>query len=350
MPQSRVIPSRYGKTSTLSRKRAKAMVADLPQKQNAQSSDQGIKPSPIRDFFDAMGNLGPIAVIIAAIVGGCIANAFQRQISGSTLLSERERSESALRASMFNSLIEPIGGAKKGEDIPVDREQLLVELLALNFHEHFELKPLFDWVERRRALEGPKGVQARKSLRSIARRIVDRQIAALRKEGSNTGTGRHGAKVYSLTVTEKPQNEQQGNAFKLLKGAERRPDELVGAVAELISDVESPDGRHNLGIIVLNADWENQALEVKIDAFKSGAELEESFKPFTITWYDFPLTDNTLFPDGNRFALTVYRVDDVGGLKRAELKLIWFPRNYFTPRERPLEHRYFLELVGKTTD
>jgi hypothetical protein len=65
---------------------------------------------------------------------------------------------------------------------------------------------------------------------------------------------------------------------------------------------------------------------------------------FVLTWYDLPLTDNTLLPDGNRFAFTLAAV--MKG-KEATLRLIWFPKDYITPRERPLDYRQYLQLVGK---
>lgn len=92
---------------------------------------------------------------------------------------------------MFNSLINPFVGSQGGEQISADREQLLVELLALNFHEHFELKPLFERVDQRLAREGK--LEARSALRSIADRIIDRQTAALSRRGVVTaqqGMGR----------------------------------------------------------------------------------------------------------------------------------------------------------------
>lgn len=59
--------------------------------------------------------------------------------------------------------------------------------------------------------------------------------------------------------------------------------------------------------------------------------------------------DNTLLADGNRFAIVLSTVNAEPEmiLKQATLQVIWFPRNFFTPRERPLDYDKFLELVGK---
>src|SRR5574337_133378 len=169
------------------------------------SSGQKEGTSRFLQVIDTIAKLAtPAAVIVAAWVGARLANSFQqqmtqttlqsqRQIAGTTLLSEREKAESELRASMFNSLINPFVGSQSGERMPVDREQLLVELLALNFHEHFELKPLFERVDKRLAKEGNQ--EARNALRSIADRIVDRQTAALSKEGGSNIANGKGARI-----------------------------------------------------------------------------------------------------------------------------------------------------------
>ena len=71
---------------------------------------------------------------------------------------------------MLTSLVQPIVG-KTPEPLDADQLTLLVELLALNFHEHIELKPLFeraeDLIYKSTAAERTRRL---KSLRSVARR------------------------------------------------------------------------------------------------------------------------------------------------------------------------------------
>ena len=332
----------------------------MPREPLEESSSQRVdEKAPSTPLLAVIRTIGmPVAVIVAAMIGGVIANSFQRQISGTTLLSERERAETQLRASMFSSLIQPIGGAEKGADIDPDREQLLVELLALNFHEHFELKPLFEWVYQRRVKKGDEGEEARRSLRSIARRIIGRQIAALRKEGRGAVSQGEGAKVYELTIVDKLQNDTQEKQPELLKKKEielleekaKNPNpnvtKVVGGLKELMGDLTSPDKEHTVEILVTEADWKSGKFRVKLDILDAEKKVENSVT-FGITPFDFPFTDNTVFPDGNRFSLTVHGVDETGGLRTATLRLIWFPKHYYTPRERPLSHHHFLKLIGK---
>ncbi|MBI5664218.1 MAG: hypothetical protein HZC49_03865 [Nitrospirae bacterium] len=94
-----------------------------------------------RDWLDIIGKVGtPLAALIAALAAYYIAQPFQREITSVTLRNGREQAESKLRSDMFSSLIGPIVGSDKdpNNDIQAEREKVLVELLALNFHEYFE--------------------------------------------------------------------------------------------------------------------------------------------------------------------------------------------------------------------
>src|SRR5438034_205063 len=97
--------------------------------------------------------------------------------------------QSQHRASMFNSLISPIAGPQGGEKpMSADREMILTELLALNFNENFEMKPLMEDALRRLITEKPvkskNGEDPREPLWSIARRIAERQKASIAREWS----------------------------------------------------------------------------------------------------------------------------------------------------------------------
>jgi len=148
-------------------------------------ADQVAPPPAVRmrsrvlDWVEALAKLiGASAVVLVALY----ANSLQSRLTGVSIQSQREQAESQLRASMFNSLISPIAGPQRGDQpIPVDRELILTELLALNFNENFEMKPLMeDSVKRLGAEKKDKqGEDPREPLWSIARRIAERQKAAI---------------------------------------------------------------------------------------------------------------------------------------------------------------------------
>src|SRR5919108_6541487 len=111
------------------------------------------RKSRVLDWLEVLAKLvGASAVVLVAL----FANSLQSRLTGVSIQSQREQAESQLRASMFNSLISPIAGPQNADKpIPVDREVILTELLALNFNENFEMKPLMEDAIRRLAIENP---------------------------------------------------------------------------------------------------------------------------------------------------------------------------------------------------
>lgn len=57
---------------------------------------------------------------------------------------------------------------------------------------------------------------------------------------------------------------------------------------------------------------------------------------FESSWFDFPLTDNTLLSDGNRFAIVFQYLDP--RYQIVGINFVWFPKAYFAPRERPINY------------
>jgi hypothetical protein len=307
------------------------------QSRRRQSDDN---PSSI---LNVIGVLAKLLAAIALIAGAYIANSFQGKMTGTTLLSQREQSETQLRASMLNSLIEPIIGQERGKQIHPNRERLLVELLALNFHDHFELKPLMSDVDERFAAGVPEGMtkqgvqDARESLRSVARRVASQQIASLVREEATEKQSDSGCNVYLISVlTKSPQNKQEGACQ--LTGTFDKPFQL-----------ESPDKTYTAYVMVAKPDWKNEGFVTQISLVSNAPQGSQNYQDvaykFWLTWFDFPMTDNTMLPDGNRFAFNLAAVDSQE--QTAMLKLIWFPKNYYTPRERPLENAEYLKLIGK---
>jgi hypothetical protein len=293
----------------------------------------------VRFALDLISKLTPIAVVV---VGAWIANGFQREISGTTLLSQREQAETQLRSSMFKDLVQAVVDPRTRPEW----ERVSVELLALNFHEHFEAKPLL--VELDRALARNPGkvedVQyGRRSLRSVARRVVDRQLASIIRESRQGERPGDWARVDEVTVFQPVNTDDERALLETIRSASR------ARIAEFLDpiDVDSPDRAWKLTLYVTEADWANEIFKIE-GSVQLQNQSEALRVGFTLTWFDFPLTDNTVLADGNRFALVLSSVDTAAPLKSARLKVVWFPKRYFTPRERPLDYRRFLDLVGKT--
>lgn len=273
----------------------------------------------------------------------------QERLTGLTLQSQREQAASSLRAAMFSSLIQPFAGPQKDAEIPVDREQLLAELLVLNFSEDFESKPLLERVDLRLAAHPPgksEGVNVseppREALRSIARRVADRQISSLAWDSTPATGGERGCAIYWLNVNARAEAAPAPN-----DGACTIDTTLGQRVA-----VQSPDRKSTLEIWVLEPNWDNETVKLSINArsMVPGDKNQRSDTisyGFTLTWFDLPLTDNTILPNGNRFAVNLRAISkDQGGLS---LRVIWFPDRFFTSREHPLGYRQILDYLGPTT-
>jgi hypothetical protein len=54
--------------------------------------------------------------------------------------------------------------------------------------------------------------------------------------------------------------------------------------------------------------------------------------------------DNTLLADGTRFSVIIDQVREEA--REAVIKLIWFPKDYFSPRERPTNYSEVRSALG----
>src|SRR4029077_13647013 len=97
-----------------------------------------------------------------------------------------------------------IGGPQGDKPMSVDRELILTELLALNFNENFEMKPLMEDAIKRLAAEkgarGNEGEDPREPLWSIVRRIAERQKASIGREWSASDSSPSGCILYYLNL------------------------------------------------------------------------------------------------------------------------------------------------------
>src|SRR5215471_11620922 len=138
----------------------------------------------LREWVDLLAKLSAPAVVI---LGALLAHKFQESMTMATLLSQREQSDTSIRAEMFKAITDRLLGDKGGKLKP-DRQAVFAELLALNFHEHIELKPLMQEVDldlSKRLAHATTPAQREiykvklGELQSVARRVRARQTALL---------------------------------------------------------------------------------------------------------------------------------------------------------------------------
>jgi len=285
-------------------------------------------------------NLVPIALGLLTFLGVTYTN----KISALSLLSQREEAETNLRAQMFTSLLSPIVSTKIGEPMKVEREELMVSLLALNFDEDFEFGPLLRNVDDRLANPANEGLtegaadSIREDMRAIARRVADTEETRI------LGTAppdRKGTPQVSLI------DMHQGARYCMT---------VDGSDDSAQARLRSPDGTHWVELTACEPNWAEQTVRINYVVERSDNEDAASMLvdpndvagSFVLSWYDFPLTDNLLLPDGNRFALRMRRFSPEDST--LSLMVIWFPKSFFTPRERPAIDRALASQRELQTD
>src|SRR5512147_320280 len=148
-----------------------------------------------KDFWDkAAVVLQPVGGLLAALAVaglGFFGSQFieRRQAEetrarfASELISKREEADSALRKDMFVSIIQSF---LRPESTSIDDRLLKLELLAYNFHESLNLKPLFVQIQRDTLkFGGAKGNELRDRLSKVAREVSRKEMVVLEEAGKS---------------------------------------------------------------------------------------------------------------------------------------------------------------------
>ena len=270
---------------------------------------EGDKP---RDWVDILAKLLPgVGAIIAGIFIPLVIHVNSERNRSNQLyaeiVSKREISDSELRAKMFENLIKSFFGSTSQQKSNTERLTLL-RLLALNFHESFDLKPLFE------GLESGLNNNEKERLRDIAREIAGKQKAQL----SSVKEGR----VFEETLYQGWENG------KMIPPGDRG----------------SYKG-HRLGIEVNEIGENNDYALLSVKDIPDGNDVGDTVNiNFKVGFYDLPFIDNTKLFNTTRFAIMLNGVKkDQDGKKAVNIKIIFFPESYMTSRDRP----YLDEMIGQ---
>lgn len=266
-----------------------------------------------RDWIDILAKLLPgLSALLAGILVPLVIHvngerSRQNQLYAE-IVSKREAADSDLRAKMFQNLITAFYGGQ-GSD-PRNKLSLL-RLLALNFHEFFDLKPLFE------DLQAKLNPAERQQLQAFLRDLAGKQEAMLL----------HGPGV---------------NFFRLHLG-----EGMANGMIVPDNNTASYQG-HRLGITAteINAEEEYVLMQV-VDLpdttdKQAGTRAEVRFK---LTYSSLPFIDNTKLFGGTRFAVTLEQFNE-GTPKSADIKIIFFPESYMSSRDRP----YMDEMINQLHD
>ena len=281
-------------------------------------------PDRPKDYWDKAavilhplgGLLTAIAVTTVGVMGSQVLNKRQALDTNarlySELMSRREESESSLRKDMLVSIIQTF---MKPGDGDLETKVLNLELLAYNFHESLNVKPLFMDISRN--LQAPE-VKDRQVLRGrlnrIAREITAKQLFALE------GHGRSFRRTVDLDEV-----RSRGRSGVELDG---EPIDIEGKACVV-------------NLYILESDPEVQQLKVRLEvkAPQNSPDHVDTRAEFYLGWYDFPMIDNTRLANGLRCAVTLSNFAP----SMADLTTVCFPGEYASLKDRP----YYDEVIQK---
>jgi hypothetical protein len=265
-------------------------------------------------IFQSLGGFVTAAVVaVLGIVGSSYLSQKQALDTNvrlyTELMSKREESESALRKDMFASIIDTF---LKPQVQSLDTRVLNLELLAYNFHESLNLKPLFVNIEQQiKDTKDPKKQDFRNRLSRVAREITRKQMVVLEAAGQKVDTKFPLADV---------------------------PTYPGGAPLELEETVLTLDGvKREFRFFVMELDPVGEALRLRMEVVPQEPPFLINNATFWVGFYDFPMIDHTRLSHDQRVAVTLNSLDE----GYANLTVVYFPGSFASLKEKP----YYQEVV-----
>jgi hypothetical protein len=297
-----------------------------------------------------LGIVVQLTVPVGAFAAALIATHFEARSSLRSMVNQREQSDSQLRATMFGQLVNPIVGPQKDGQQPIDpiRYALLVQLLALNFNDYFEFGPLMESADALVASSHADTAtieSTRWDLRSVAHRVIDRQIATLWEDKIDRPCKT--AAPWQVTLYIFSSNYSQ-EAFKDFAATAPKLEKQtfyhrLGDRNQQLLSISAPNCKDVLTMAFNNANALAENVEVQIVRNAPDSPYPTDQFTFRLTPFSFPFSDNTLLAGGNRFAVFMKSVDwdhQAGGAVFVmTLRLRWFPKYFYPPTERPANQR-----------
>ena len=228
----------------------------------------------------------------------------------SELISKREEADSALRKDMFVSIIQSF---LRPDSTSVDDRLLKLELLAYNFHESLNLKPLFFQLERDAFQSGgTKGDELRNRLDKVAREVTRKEMVVLEEVG----------KSFARTVDFDDLVSNPG-------GIPLEPAMLT------LNKVE-----RNFSLVVKKVEARRKEMLIRLEVKtrnEDTGEFRTDYSEFWVGYYDFPMIDHVRLSHDQRFAVIL---TNFGG-GSARIAAVCFPGSYASLKEKP----YVQEMV-----
>jgi hypothetical protein len=275
-----------------------------------------------KDFWEKLSIVlhpmgGLLTAVAVAFVGMKGSQVLDRRQAADTnarlyseLMSRREEAESGLRKDMFVSIIQPFLQPKEGD---LDTRVLNLELLAVNFHDSLDLKPLFLDLQRRlAATKDSHRDDYLERVNRVAREITEKQIFSLEGHGQSFRR--------TLDLAEFDQTGRFGVA--------------------LDGESINVEGRRcDVNLRVLDVDRRQQQLRLRLEVKSAGGSKDnlDTRAVFDVGYFDFPMIDNTRLAGGDRCAIVLNGFSDYA----ADITVVLFPGAYASLKEKP----YYSEVI-----
>lgn len=276
-----------------------------------------------RDFWDKLEVLlhplgGLFTALAVAGVGFYGSQMLERRQAAETnarlyseIMSRREESETGLRKDMLVSVVQSYLQPNSEQ---LGTRVLNVELLAYNFHDSINLKPLFlDLARQIRDSVDPRRDEFKQRLQRVAKEIASKQLFALEARGA----------VLRRTVD---------------FGELRRSGKTVALDPETIV-VDGQASEISLRVLAVSTADETLRVRLEVKSQRPGGDPVTTRAEFDVGFYDFPMIDNTRLPQGQRCAIALrnFLTKD----EFAEIQAVCFPGEYASIKDRP----YYDEVI-----
>ena len=274
---------------------------------------------PIGGLFTAL------AVAMVGIIGSGMIDRRQTADTNARLYSEimskREESETSLRKDMLVSVIQSYLQPTSKE---LGTRVLNIELLAYNFNDSINLKPLFlDLARNIHESTDEHAPEYKQRLQRVAREIALKQSLPLESRGALF--------VRQVDFDELVHTKKGTIALE--------PETVV---------IDGTKSEIALRVLSVNPVDETMRLRMQVKTARPGAEALTTSVVFDVGFYDFPMIDSTRLGNGQRCAVTLRNFSAKDNA--AQLATVCFPGEFASLKDRPYYDEVLRQLKQVQAD
>jgi hypothetical protein len=257
--------------------------------------------------------IAALTVAFVSLLGQGLIERQQRARVYTELLSQREQAESSIRKDMFVTILQQFFSHPSPDSANIHAQLVRLEVLALNFSETLSLSPLFRELDRAINREGAyhglmsnvERAEDRRRLRGLAKRVNGWQLSRLAVAGQ----------VFEFDAPMAEVRRPEGSSY-----------EMPGLELEGVS--------RTYRITLTNPQPLLHVVDVSLEVITNEAEESEARpteRAFSLSYYDFPLIDNTRLSHNQRLAIVLSDFQP----ENVRIEAVVFPGAYATQREAP---------------